>query len=60
MTHLKDIEVLAEMIWKASALAEDLMREYPDSRPLDCAERDLNKIYSDLIYYKADLLIEDE
>jgi len=67
MTHLKDIEVLAEMVWKASALAEDLMRDYPDirktgidSRPLDCAERDLNKIYSDLIYYKADLLIEDE
>lgn len=61
MTHLKDIETLAEMVWKASALAEDLM--HSNSRmlaPFENAEMDLNKIYNDLMDFKADLLIEGE
>ena len=61
MAHIKDIEGLAEMVWKASALAEDLMNS--NSRmlaPFENAEMDLNKIYNDLMDYKADLLIEDE
>ena len=61
MAYIKDIEVLAEMVWKASALAEDLMNS--NSRmlaPFENAEMDLNKIYNDLMDYKADLLIEDE
>ena len=60
MAHIKDIEVRAEMVWKASALAEDLMNS--NSRmlaPFENAEMDLNKIYNDLMDYKADLLIED-
>ena len=58
MTYIKDVSALAEMVWKASALAEDLM--HSDSKVLEKVESDLNKIYSDLIYYKADLLIEGE
>ena len=61
MAYIKDIELLAEMVWKASALAEDLMNS--NSRmlaPFEKAEMDLNKIYNDLMDYKADLLIEDE
>jgi len=61
MTHLKDIELLAEMVWKTSALAEDLMNY--NSRllaPFEKAEMDLNKIYNDLMDFKSDLLIEDE
>ena len=61
MTHLKDIEVLAEMVWKASDLAENLMNS--NSRmlaPFENAEMDLNQIYNDLMDFKADLLIEDE
>ena len=58
MTYIKDVSSLAEMVWKASALAEDLM--HSDSKVLEKVESDLNKIYSDLIYYKADLLIEGE
>lgn len=60
MTHLKDIELLAEMVWKTSALAEDLMNY--NSRllaPFEKAEMDLNKIYNDLMDFKSDLLIED-
>jgi len=61
MTHLKDIEVLAEMVWKASDLAENLMNS--NSRmlaPFENAEMDLNKIYNDLMDFKSDLLIEDD
>lgn len=58
MTYIKDVSSLAEMVLKASALAEDLM--HSDSKVLEKVESDLNKIYSDLIYYKADLLIEGE
>ena len=61
MAHLKDIEVLAEMVWKASDLAENLMNS--NSRmlaPFENAEMDLNQIYNDLMDFKADLLIEDE
>jgi len=61
MTYLKDIEVLAEMVWKASDLAENLMNS--NSRmlaPFENAEMDLNKIYNDLMDFKSDLLIEDD
>jgi len=59
MTHLKDIETLAEMVWKASALAEDLMNS--NSRmlaPFENAEMDLNQIYNDLMDFKSELLNE--
>ena len=59
MTHLKDIETLAEMVWKASALAEDLM--HSNSRmlaPFENAEMDLNQIYNDLMDFKSELLNE--
>ena len=59
MTHLKDIETLAETVWKASALAEDLMNS--NSRmlaPFENAEMDLNQIYNDLMDFKSELLNE--